>query len=445
MLSIHRCLCVFLVLLTFIVVVVQTTAPCVQPLPVVHRGHAPSSPVSTSSAPTDHKVPVTMSSKRTEKTAGRNVPTATPDPAWETTWKHDKHGVAPLSNTLARDSAFGTGSASIVQWRRGNQSKYGVALAPRTKVSSTKATAKKRHAGWAQPSEDDHVAGPHKSTGCDWDPEFVPDGLAEEVITSTSVAAMLSATGCQIDVSELGNSRDIASLIAGFMNWMLAKIRMEKSGGSDAAQAAAAQDTKATAAPVRVAATASSSDIDKEEAVKLNTKRINASFVKRPPRSFEIIVIVDYPEAPIKHYCEYFDHDLPYTEERTLGRLETVARLMVDGVNRALQAESTCVTNFDLLGMEDKLKLPRYDKIKKFRHSRAHANLDDWERNMISRRIFSVEQFNYWLGTGGPFGGIVLEYLLPCPGRKFLIEGGRYCIPTDLFIEKLKAGMFKMQ
>ena len=70
---------------------------------------------------------------------------------------------------------------------------------------------------------------------------------------------------------------------------------------------------------------------------------------------------------------------------------------------------------------------------------------DDWERNMISRRIFSVEQFNYWLGTGGPFGGIVLEYLLPCPGRKFLIEGGRYCIPTDLFIEKLKAGMFKMQ
>jgi hypothetical protein len=40
-----------------------------------------------------------------------------------------------------------------------------------------------------------------------------------------------------------------------------------------------------------------------------------------------------------------------------------------------LQTESTCVTNFDLLGMEDKLKLPRYDKIKNFRHSRAHANL----------------------------------------------------------------------
>lgn len=71
-------------------------------------------------------MPVTMSSKRTATTAGRNVPTATPDPAWEATWKHDKHGVAPLSNTLARDSAFGTGSASIVQWRRGNQSKYGV-------------------------------------------------------------------------------------------------------------------------------------------------------------------------------------------------------------------------------------------------------------------------------------------------------------------------------
>ena len=161
--------------------------------------------------------------------------------------------------------------------------------------------------------------------------DFVPDGLAEEVITPTSVAAMLSATGCQIDVSELGNSRDIASLIAGFMNWMLAKIRMEKSGGSDAAQAAAAQATKATAAPVRVAATASSSDTDKEEAVKLNTKKINASFVKRPPRSFEIQAHVDYPECPIKHYCAYLDHDLPYTEERTLGRLETVARLMVDG------------------------------------------------------------------------------------------------------------------
>jgi hypothetical protein len=46
--------------------------------------------------------------------------------------------------------------------------------------------------------------------------------------------------------------------------------------------------------------------------------------------------------------------------------------------------------------------------------------------------------------TGGPFGGIVLEYLLPSSGRKFPIEGGRYCIPTNLFIEKVKAGMFGM-
>jgi len=64
---------------------------------------------------------------------------------------------------------------------------------------------------------------------------------------------------------------------------------------------------------------------------------------------------------------------------------------------------------------------------------------------MIARRIYSVEQFNYWLGTGGLFGGIVLEYLLPHAGRKFLTDGGRYCIPTDLFIEKFMAGEFEMK
>ena len=67
---------------------------------------------------------------------------------------------------------------------------------------------------------------------------------------------------------------------------------------------------------------------------------------------------------------------------------------------------------------------------------------DPEEMSYVRKGMFDIEQINYYHATGGPYGGKILKYQMPSKGRPFLIGDGRYCVPFDFFLERLKEGEY---